>query len=418
MSHTHPDTKKDDLEAPEIAPLQGLRIGFLYNHDELHQVAHTAPIISELQRAAPFLDINILTSSDAQAAAVEPHLDPALPRPEFHALASNRLAETIERITGGFIPLRRIGSLANNKTLLSRFDALVVPETTTTLLKTHYKLELPKLIHIPHGAGDRSIAVSPDIRHFDFVMLPGEKTRDRMLDAGVVRPDNNAIVGYPKFDSRQLARPKKFFDDDRPVVLYNPHFDPKLSSWFVFGEQLMDYFATQDQFNLIVAPHVMLFRRKVLASVEHRQIRLRKSIPKRFLNDPHIHIDTGSLNSVDMSYTRTADYYIGDVSSQIYEFIERPRPAIFLNSHEADWQVDPSYTFWKFGPVANSFATFKALWEGGDMHDPRYLDVQAETFRNAIAIDAEHSSAYRAAHAIIGYLSHAFTGANSRNRHD
>jgi len=178
---------------------------------------------------------------------------------------------------------------------------------------------------MPHGAGDRQISFSPGIKHFDYVLLPGQKTQKQMLDAGVIRPNNNEIVGYPKFDSPTLGERKRFFDNDKPVVLYNPHFDPQLSSWFKYGEQILDYFANQDQYNIIFAPHVMLFQRTILGSVEHRTVKIRRTLPQRFKGLPHIHIDTGSINSVDMSYTRAADIYIGDVSSQVYEFIERPK---------------------------------------------------------------------------------------------
>jgi len=62
------------------------RIGFLFNHDGLHQIAHTAPIIPWLQRVAPSAKVEILTSSQAQTEAVSSHLDPNLKRPPFHSL--------------------------------------------------------------------------------------------------------------------------------------------------------------------------------------------------------------------------------------------------------------------------------------------------------------------------------------------
>jgi len=385
-----------------------IKVGFLYNHDGLHQIAHTGPIISSLQRIAPELRVEVLISSESQARAVRRHLDPSLEQPPFHQLEVGKAIKRIEKLTGGIVPLGRIGSLAANKRLLGSYDALVVPETTTTLLKTRHKLHGPRLIHYPHGAGDRSISVSPAIKHFDFVLLPGKKTQERMLAEGVIRAQDNAIIGYPKFDARHLAKQTKFFPNDRPVVLYNPHFDPKLSSWHDFGIELLDYFAGQDRYNLIFAPHVMLFKRKVLASVEHQKIKVRQSIPSRFHNLDHIRIDTGSEFSVDMSYTRNADFYIGDVSSQIYEFIERPRPAIFLNSHNADWQNDSSYVFWHFGEVIDQMKELPAAMERAFPMDEKFRRRQSETFKEAIDIDPDHSSASRGAAAIYKYLHREF----------
>lgn len=384
--------------------LAGLRLGFLYNHDQIHQVAHTAPIISYLQTFAPELRVDVLTSSDRQLRAVTAQLDPAMDPPAFYPLEESRFGKFVEKLTGGVVPLGRIGGLAASLNLLARYDALIVPETTSALLKTRYRLSKPKLIFLPHGAGDRSISVAPEIANFDFVLLPGEKTRARMLDAHLVRPGDHAVVGYPKFDAHRLSEPTRFFDNDRPVALYNPHFDPKLSSWFKFGEALLDYFASQDRFNLIFAPHVMLFRRRLLASAEHRQLRLRRSLPQRFANAPNILIDTGSERSVDMSYTRAADIYIGDVSSQIYEFIERPRPAVFLNSHGAGWRGDSNYAFWKFGPVIDDLDQLPdALAQSMAMPD-RYRDRQCEAFRATYSIDAGRTASERAAMAIVQYL--------------
>lgn len=381
-----------------------LKVGFLFNHDELHQVAHSAPIISSLRRLCPQMTVDVLTSSTAQAEAVKRHLSPEQSAPTFHALKRSALFSAAEKLIGRAAPLGRIGFLTANLDLLRGYDAIVVPETTTTLLKTRFGLKTTKLIHIPHGAGDRSIAVSPDIAHFDFVMLPGEKTRRRMLNAKVIRAEDSAVVGYPKFDSRIAPANTAIFPNDKPVVFYNPHFDPKLSSWYDFGLPLLEYFAAQDRYNLVVAPHVMLFRRKLLASVEHRVLRLRKAIPERFKKLDHIHIDEGSLNSVDMTYTRMADVYVGDVSSQVYEFIANPRPAIFLNSHDAEWRNDPNYVFWKFGPVVDRPADFAAALAAAVPLTDAYRMVQAETLAQTFELTEGQSSADRAAAAIAEFL--------------
>lgn len=380
------------------------RIGFLFNHDELHQVAHTAPIISALQRQAPTARVEVITSSDRQAEAVRQFLDPALPTPAFWSIRPHAGTRLVEKMLGNIVPLNRLSSLKRSTELFRHFNALVVPETTTTFLKKNNPSDRPRLIFFPHGAGDRSIGFSPEIRLFDYVLLPGEKTRDRMLAAGVIRPDNHRIVGYPKFEAFANRPPAMLFDNGKPVVLYNPHFDPMLSSWFRFGEQILDFFANQTAYNLIIAPHVMLFQRKLLASVEHRLLKFRQSIDPRFTALDHIHIDTGSTRSVDMTYTKAADIYLGDVSSQIYEFIQKPRPAIFLNSHGAGWQGNANYEHWTFGPVLDDVAGLGAALDAVSPLSDAYRQAQTRAFAYSFDMDAPEPPSQRAAAAIAEYM--------------
>lgn len=381
------------------------RVGFLFNHDELHQVAHSAPIISALQRRCPKTRVEIITSSEKQVQAVRRFLDPTLPEPAFWSIKPQGWSMLAEKLLGNLIPLGRLNGLTNNTDLLRHFDALVVPETTSTKLKAGSKLPKTKLIFFPHGAGDRSVGFSPDIRLFDYVLLPGKKTRSRMLKAGVISEDNHRIVGYPKFEAFEQSKPEQYFDNDKPVVLYNPHFDPRLSSWFKFGEQILDYFAAQNAYNLIFAPHVMLFRRRLLGSMEHRTFKFRYNIPKRFIGLDHIRIDTGSHHSVDMSYTRSADIYLGDVSSQIYEYIHTQRPAVFLNSHDAQWQTDPNYACWNFGPVLNDPSELGAALAQTSPKLDDFLANQKRAFEDSFDLCEDRSSADRAAVALADYLS-------------
>ena len=116
------------------------------------------------------------------------------------------------------------------------------------------------------------------MRGFDLILLSGNKVRDRMLAEGLITPANHRIVGYPKFDTLSTSQPlARLFDNGRPTVLYNPHFDPRLSSWYTMGPAILDWFAGQSRFNLVFAPHVMLFKRLIHASVEHRRLRWRGS---------------------------------------------------------------------------------------------------------------------------------------------
>ncbi len=396
----------------------GARVGFLFNHDELHQVAHTAPLIPALHRLAPEVQIEVWISSKEQGDAVRQHLGHSdlggnqlgqsdleqAGAVSFYQLQSSPSADLAQKLTGSLAPLGRIGRLAKNADRLNQLDALIVPETTSTLLKTRFGADKVKLIFLPHGAGDRSISISPEMAHFDYILMPGPKTQKRMIEHGIATKQNSALIGYPKFDSPALAKDKIIFSNGRPSVFYNPHFDPILSSWHDMGHDILHYFAEQSRFNLILAPHVMLFRRRVLASVEHRRLRWRRAIPERFLSLPHIHIDTGSPNCVDMTYTRQADIYLGDVSSQIYEFIQQPRPAIFLNSHNADWRDNPNYEFWNLGQVIGSVAQLEPALDKALPLDKEMEARQKAAYQRTFDIDPKTPSSQRAASAIIGFL--------------
>ncbi len=54
---------------------------------------------------------------------------------------------------------------------------------------------------------------------------------------------------------------RRFFANDNPVVVYNPHFDERTGSWARLGTAVLDFFLAHPAYNLIFAPHVVLFAR-------------------------------------------------------------------------------------------------------------------------------------------------------------
>src|SRR3546814_14155415 len=103
-----------------------------------------------------------------------------------------------------------------------------------------------------------------------------------------------------------------------------PHFDEKLSSWLKYGKDIMSYFRDQDKFNLIFAPHI-----RILERISNEDISFIRSLS----GYENILADLTSDRLFDMTYTRSADIYVGDVSSQVYEFIYEPdRKSTRLNS--------------------------------------------------------------------------------------
>ena len=386
--------------------LSGKRLGFLYNHDALHQVAHSAPMIGQLAREHPALEITILASSEEQTTLLRQQLPEAVcQRISFVLLRLPAALERIDRLARSIAPFRRVAILRSNLDVLRRFDALVVPEATSSMLKTRFGLEHMKLIYTHHGAGDRSVGFGEELQSFDLVLVPGPKIRDRLMSLDLIEEGGYAMVGYPKFDAVDAvgAPARPLFPNDNPTVLYNPHFEPRLSSWYDMGFDVIDYFADTPRYNLVVAPHVMLFQRRVHTSLESLTIRLRRKLPERYLMHDNIHIDLGSANCIDMTYTLGADVYLGDVSSQVYEFLLRPRPCIFLNAHAAQWENDENYLHWTCGPVLQNVEALDAALAKTSENQATYRSVQESLFARTIDI-SEVPSARRAANAIAEFL--------------
>lgn len=380
------------------------RICFLFNHDQTHQVAHSLPIALALAARGGHR-IVIAYARDAIRAEIERQADPALlARVERVKLALRRadtrlLAGALERL----VPATKLLIYRDNLDFFRSFDAVVVSEKTTLLLKTRYGLDV-KLIHTRHGAGDRAIGFNPESAGFDLVLVSGPKIRDRLMKDAGLKPEQIALVGYPKFD---LCANNRFADSfpapARPTVLYNPHPSPKLSSWFRHGAAVLEAFRGQDRYNLIFAPHVMLFERRWVVTVDPPS--LARVVPPgpEFAREPHIHIDTGSAASSDMSYTNRADIYLGDVSSQVYEFLRVPRPCLFLDSHGVDWRGDPNYLHWQAGPVLESPEGLLDAIDAAVASHSDYAPVQQALIDATFSL-ADRPSAERAADAITAFL--------------
>lgn len=381
------------------------RICFLFNHDQTHQVAHSLPIALALAARGKHR-IVLAFGRDAIRREIERQVDPALlARLELVQLglkrgASQALAGVLERL----VPATKLLIYRDNLDFFRSFDAVVVSEKTTLLLKTRYGLDNLKLIHTRHGAGDRAIGFNPESARFDLVLVSGAKIRDRLIADAGLRPEQIALVGYPKFDLCADNRFEGSFPAPaRPTVIYNPHPSPKLSSWFRHGAQVLEAFRGQDRYNLIFAPHVMLFERKWAVTLDPPSIARVVPPGPEFAHEPRIHIDTGSAASSDMSYTNRADIYLGDVSSQVYEFLREPRPCLFLNSHGVEWQGDPNYLHWQAGPVLESADGLLDAIDAAIAAQPRYAPVQQALIDATFSLSGR-PSAERAADAIGAFL--------------
>jgi hypothetical protein len=288
--------------------------------------------------------------------------------------------------------------LRTNEAALERHDAVISLEDTAEILfGDRPRSARPARVLIVHGAGDRHVPSMPRRARFDLIIVQGEKMKRRFLDMGVARPGHITAPGYPKLDTsrRLLDANAPLFADHRPIVLYNPHKVRGLQSWDRFIEPMLSAFAAQDDYNLIVAPHVKMFRRRS----ERRRARWRAR------STPHILIDPGSDRSVDNSYTTAAAVYVGAVSSQVYDFLATPRPCVFLNAHRVDWHRDPHFRFWELGDVIEDPADLLQAVRDAPARHHLYIERQRELTARSLG-DTSPGAAQRAATDILAFLDH------------
>lgn len=383
-----------------------MRLCFLFNHDQIHQVAHSLPIAVALARGRPDLEIIVATTNRRLSAEVvrlaEGMIGKGVQLVELglRQTASKAMAGALEAL----IPATKLLVYRDNLDFFRSLDMLIVAEKTSLVLKTRYGLKDLKIVHTRHGAGDRAIGFDKASARFDHVLVSGSKIRERLISEAGVAPETISVVGYPKFD---LAPPRPalpFVDESRPVVLYNPHVSPHLSSWYDHGREVLDWFVEHEEYQLIFAPHVMLFERRFVVTVDKLRVDRPGTIPQRFLRGDNLHFDLGSRASTDMTYTLAADIYLGDASSQVYEFLYRPRPCLFLDSHGAQWQGNPNFRHWETGDVITDPAELgAALARAPERHERQYRAVQQRLFAESFDLD-ERPSAERAAHVIVDLL--------------
>jgi hypothetical protein len=179
-----------------------------------------------------------------------------------------------------------------------------------------------------------------------------------------------------------------------------------MSSWFDHGADILEFFyQNADRYNLIFAPHVMLFYKKVHISPEYRVTRTRPDIDPKYYDAPNIRIDVDSARLFDMSYTLSADVYIGDVSSQVYEFLHRSRACFFIDTHSGNVPgAPPEYDFWNNGPVVRTAKQLIALLPDHAQIAAQYRKAQEQRMAYTADQSDPRPASERGAEALRQYI--------------
>lgn len=333
-----------------------IRIAFLALA-QAHQIFHWLPAALRLAKE-PGVEVHVLSASKASVDLIRDYDPEGLLR--LVPLWMPSFARD-----GLFSPPKRTPTLILHSRRINRYDAVVSTERTSSVLKRVPIGFTAPLIHLMHGAGDREKGYNYKHRYFDLTLVGGEKNKQRLIARGVRTPEEVKVVGYAKFEI--VPPPRPLFPDDKPIALYNPHFDAEVSSWHGHGPSLIGVMERLPDWNFVIAPHVKL-----------------KDGPPLRANAPNVIVDPGSMRSIDMSYTNAAAVYIGDVSSQVYEFIRTPRPCIFLNPDRIAWEDDEHYAHWHFGEVIEDVAELGPALERAARLHPHYEPAQRAALQRSI----------------------------------
>jgi hypothetical protein len=361
--------------------------------DEIHHVNHFVSIAVELSKTQ---NITILTHPNCQ-----PYFFKTLAQFHNHQVKVIKLAtfwfrELTDKIKNRKLPRKGFWLKKNMDFILNNFDAIVFTDFYHRYVKDARKdLPFPKLIKIDHGVTGRAYAYDDALIDFDFQLLIGNYTLNQFKRLNLLS-DNYAVTGYPKIDAVKSKNNISFFKNQKPTIIYNPHFSPPLSSWHHLGIDVLEFFYNQNEFNLIFAPHINLFQDKGGYDAS--------SILEKYKAAEHMLIDTGSDESVNMTYILNSDIYLGDVSSQVYEFIITPRPCIFLNPTDIDYKNDYNFRFWQCGDVANSVDDLKMSLVNFKENFKTYKPIQEQISTDNFYVEEGSSASERAANAIIRYL--------------
>ena len=363
------------------------KVAFIY-FDDLHHIPHFIGVAAELAKNDN-IRVDIITYSSEHKYLN--HLIKLLEAESINLVEvkTYKIRQLIDKVKKRKRP-SPLFLTKHNKKLMKSYDILVFTDFKTVYFNKDHKT---KFVYLNHGSGDGIYGYDiPNLSAFDLLLLAGEKIVNRALNEGLKNVDYK-IVGYPKFDiALKEYQELKLFNNNKKTILYNPHNKVDLSSWYKHGFEVLEFFYHNKAYNLIFAPHINLFNHKHYLSAE--------IIDSKYFNAENIHMDLGSEKSSNMSYTLSADVYLGDVSSQVYEFIYKSRPCLFLNSNEIEWTNDPNYLHWNLGKVLLNISALENELNNIEVTHQKYKPIQKEFFENTFDISNEISSSQRAANEI------------------
>lgn len=314
------------------------RVAFLFLGETL-LIPHLYPIVEALAAADPALPIELWASTSMHEALLE-RWSAGLPNVRIRRAPGFRTVGDVEGRNPALPP--KLPMLVRLLPHLARTPVVVCAEQTSLWLPAVVPLKT-RFIDTFHGAGSMMARGHWRRRAGWRTLVAAERDR-RALIAGGDTPARVVTTGYVKAAFRQRTPATQLFADTKPVILYTPHWQAHRSSWWRWGPDVVERVLADGRYNLIFAPHQRLAERAPDL----------RPFAEGLAGRPGIHVDLDSFAMVDGSYTAAADLYLGDTSSQVVEYMMRPRPCVFLNALAADWRGDASYAMWGAGTVVEA----------------------------------------------------------------
>ncbi len=362
--------------------------------DDIHHIYHFVSIAVELSKTN---EVHLLTHPGKQEFLYRTLKNLGGENVIVEKLQTSLFRAFTDRLKNRRLPRKGFWIKKHQNYILNNFDAVIFTDYFHHyLLKARGHNDKPKFIKLPHGAAGRQYSYHKELLDFDFQLVYGNFHLEQLRKKKLLKNDFG-IMGYPKLDVIKSLETKKIFDNGNYTVLYNPHFEPALSSWPLMGLEILEFFFNSKKYNLIFAPHINLFNK---VGVDNAT-----AIPEKYFTAKNIHIDLGSEKSVNMTYINQADIYLGDVSSQVFEFIINPRPCVFLNPNKVKFKGDLNYRFWNCGKVINKTGKLpKALKKAPKQFDKKYREIQQKMNLENFHFEEGSTASQLAANAITEYL--------------
>ncbi len=327
---------------------------------------HIWPIVDAFARAQPTTPITIWISTSAHEATLARLLEPE------HAhivVARAPLFKDIPNAVAGQNPHLppKLPMLAALLPHLRRADVVLVAEQTSLWLPKLLGKAVAPFVFTVHGAGPISHGRWKRLRAADAVMVPSDLMRDEMVVAGV-GADKVKLTGYAKSAFPASVTQDRLFPENRPTILYNPHWQAHRSSWPKWGVKVIAAIVESGAWNLIFAPHQRLIE---TAPEVADAIAL-------YANHPHVHTDLDSFAMVDGSYPQIADLYLGDTSSLVLEFVARPRPVVLLRPDGLRWDEAHSGQYQTLGETVREVSDLLPALARAETSHGKYRPAQAD----------------------------------------
>lgn len=363
-------------------------VAFLFLGETL-LIPHLYPVVEALATAEPDLPIDLWVSTSVHEALLG-GWSAGFANIRLRRAPGFRIVPNAADGRNPPLPAK-LPMLARLAPYLWRTPVVVSAEQTSLWLPRLLPMR-GRFVNTFHGAGSMTNRDDPRRRAAWRTLVASERERAALASTGVPA-DSIVATGYLKAGFRQRTHAGLSFPERRPIVLYTPHWQRHRSSWWDWGRQVVDALVAQDRYNVVIAPHQRLAEkvpglRDILAEAG---------------THPHVRTDIDGFAMVDGSYTEAADIYLGDTSSQVIEFLMRPRPCVFLDSRGVEWRGDPSYAMWDCGTVVTAIDALLPAIDAAPAFHSGVASVQ-RAFAESSLGDTSGAGPARAAAEIVAAL--------------